>query len=147
MDERIDLTENRDFRREREPYFKDAHFFNFKPKTKINISMQNAMKNRIKKLENSLNKEIIVRDGRVYLEKSCNIIDHDNKIIECHRCGKKMIFTHSTLCDRCHSEVSRQVNGVLDTRIRTNTEFEMTVGSTSISIVNSEAQLVGINEE
>lgn len=141
MDERIDLTENRDFRHEREPYFKDAHFFNFKPKTKINTSMQNAMKARIKKLENSLNKEIIVRNGRVYLEKSCNIIDYDNKIIECHRCGKKMIFTYSTLCDRCHSEVSRQVNGVLDTRIRTNTEFEMTVGNTIISIVNSEDEL------
>ena len=117
MDERIDLTENRDFRHEREPYFKDAHFFNFKPKSKINISIQNAMKNSIKKFENKAEKEIIVRDGRVYLEKSCNIIDHDNKIMECHRCGKKMIFTHSTLCDRCQSELSRQVNGALDTRI------------------------------
>ena len=47
MDERIDLTQNRDFRHEREPYFKDAHFFNFNPKYRNSkwISLERRMRN------------------------------------------------------------------------------------------------------
>lgn len=127
MDERIDLTQNRDFRHRREPRFKDAHFFNIdnnRPR-----GWDNLRRKISKRLENG-NKEIIVRDGCIYVEKSYNIIDHKNKIITCDRCGRKFISLSTYLCDKCNAEMTMELNRQFDT----------------FNIVNTEAELAGINE-
>lgn len=150
MDARIDLTENRDFSHRIEPYFKDAHFFNIGPKY-INskwINLERKLKQHVDRKLEFTNKEIIVRDGHVYVEKSYNIIDYKNKISECHRCGRKFILNNSTLCDKCKSELDIQMNRVLDTRID-NARISEGIRSNIIEItmVNNEVQLAGINEE
>lgn len=150
MDERIDLTQNRDFRHRNEPRFKDAHFFNFNPKYRNSkwISLKRRMRNNVDRQLEFVNKEIIVRDGRVYVEKSYNIIDYKNKISECHRCGRKFILNNSTLCDKCKSELDIQMNRVLNTRIN-NARVSEGLRSNIIEIttVDNEVQLTGINEE
>lgn len=149
MDERIDLTQNRDFRHEREPYFKDAHFFNFNPKYRNSkwISLERRMRNNVDRQLEFLDKEIIIRDGRIYIEKSCNIIDYKNKITTCYRCGRKFILNKSTLCDKCNSEIDIQMNRVLNTHIN-NARVSEGLRSNTIEIttVDNEVQLSGINE-
>lgn len=122
MDERIDLTQNRDFRHRREPYFKDAHFFNIGPKYRNSkwINLERKLKQHVDRKLEFTNKEIIVRDGHVYVEKSYNIIDFNNKITTCHRCGRKFILSNLTICDKCRDELEIQVSRGLNARINNN---------------------------
>lgn len=105
MDERIDLTENRDFRDQREI-----------------SSMANRLQMIIKREEQNIlhssdfHKELSVENGKLHISKiRKDLIGFDDKYM-CHRCGKKH-FNSNTLCDKCDEILTREINYTFNTNI------------------------------
>ena len=160
MDERIDLTQNRDFRHEREPQFKDAHFFNFKKKPKKSMipsisSMADAKDFINDSLDSLSSKRIKLRNGELYIEKdyttpSTKWMCHDDShIVSCDRCGKKLISLNrvSTLCDRCNDLLDMELNRQLELSNSRRIIDDVIELRPAISIVHSDDELEGANEE
>ena len=150
MDERIDLTQNRDFRHEREPEFKDAHFFNFKKK-KSDMSTFIGMRDFIDETLNSLatKKYIELRDGKLYIETLHESLlskwryDDDSHIVSCDRCGRKIISLNrvKTLCDRCNDLLDMELNRQLELSNNRRIFDDVIETLPRISVVHTEVEL------
>lgn len=145
MDERIDLTQNRDFRHEREPEFKDAHFFNFKKKKSDMVtslttitSIRNFIDDTLEILSN--NQRIIIRDSKLVIEKAYNISDNDSRIITCERCGRKIISINRMLCicDKCNDILEMELNRQLELSSNRRLFDSIIELNPAISIVHSD---------
>ena len=104
MDERIDLTENRDFRDNNEI------------SSRVN-RLQMVLKRQDNLIPDSdFHKELKVENGKLHVSKTRKDLLHFDDKYMCHRCGRKH-FSSSTICDRCNEELTIEINQTFDTRI------------------------------
>lgn len=101
MDERIDLTDNRDFRDK--PELRSSNII---AKHKQDVLWKHVSKKLQKIREESCNKKITLNAGSLYISEEYDTID--NKMT-CDRCGRRFVINDSMLCSKCDAEVSAEI--------------------------------------
>lgn len=99
MDERIDLTDNRDFRDK--PELRSSDIIT---KHKQDALSKHVSKKLQKIREESCNKKITLNAGSLCIEYDTI----DNKMT-CSRCGRRFVMNDSMLCSKCDAEVSAEI--------------------------------------
>lgn len=110
MDERIDLTQNRDFRKHNNLNLRDRVFSrNWRIMHSVNSDTWHVI-GRIYDDKFTQSLEINNNYKKIYIENNHVVVSnyYEDNQYRCERCGRKIISSNYTLCNRCDDILNQE---------------------------------------